>query len=181
MSLRSASPGLGLYLFAALAFTSIHISTLAAAEILERPCVKILAPDESERVKFKDIVVGILSDDLGRILIGERMTPQDWQGLWELPGGKVEAGESQRAALEREFKEELGVEVIADEKPTFDQWQSFSGKNLHVIFFRVRPRADNYLLPPRVHANLAWIGPRTPRTRPLLVNYDQLFGLLWPK
>lgn len=49
----------------------------------------------------------------GRVLIAQR--PQGkWQaGRWEFPGGKVEAGESERAALDRELEEELGVRVLA--------------------------------------------------------------------
>jgi 8-oxo-dGTP diphosphatase len=54
------------------------------------------------------VVVGaVLRDGDGRVLAARRDSPPGW----ELPGGKVEPGESERAALVRELREELGVSV----------------------------------------------------------------------
>lgn len=47
----------------------------------------------------------------GRVLIAKRPQDKHQGGLWEFPGGKVEAGESVEAALTRELKEELGIQV----------------------------------------------------------------------
>jgi len=52
----------------------------------------------------------------GRVLLAQRTRPADLAGLWELPGGKVEPGESAEAALVRELREELGVEVGGAER-----------------------------------------------------------------
>jgi 8-oxo-dGTP diphosphatase len=46
-----------------------------------------------------------------RLLVARRTAPEQFAGLWEFPGGKVEAGEECQAALHRELKEELGVGV----------------------------------------------------------------------
>lgn len=46
-----------------------------------------------------------------RLLVARRTAPEQFAGLWEFPGGKVEAGEECEAALHRELKEELGVSV----------------------------------------------------------------------
>ncbi|MFO7194120.1 MULTISPECIES: NUDIX domain-containing protein [Thermocrispum] len=47
----------------------------------------------------------------GLLLAAQRAHPAEIAGKWELPGGRVEPGEDEAAALRREFAEELGVEV----------------------------------------------------------------------
>jgi len=55
----------------------------------------------------------VLFDRGGRVLIAQRPTGKALAGRWEFPGGKVAEGESERHALIRELREELGIEVIA--------------------------------------------------------------------
>ena len=50
-----------------------------------------------------------LFDPDGRVLIAQRPEGKAMAGLWEFPGGKVEAGETPEAALIRELDEELGI------------------------------------------------------------------------
>jgi 8-oxo-dGTP diphosphatase len=57
-------------------------------------------------------VVGAALVRNGRVLASRRTEPPHLAGLWEFPGGKVEAGESDVAALERELREELVVDVV---------------------------------------------------------------------
>jgi len=59
------------------------------------------------------VVAGALFDAEGRVLIAQRPAGKALAGRWEFPGGKVDVGESEHAALRRELREELGIEVIA--------------------------------------------------------------------
>ena len=60
-----------------------------------------------------DVAVGVLIDPNGRFLITSRPSGKVYAGHWEFPGGKVEAGESIEAALQRELQEELGITIGA--------------------------------------------------------------------
>jgi 8-oxo-dGTP diphosphatase len=61
------------------------------------------------------VVAGVLISDAS-VLVAQRDRPPELAGLWELPGGKVAAGESDEAALIRELQEELGVTVEVGER-----------------------------------------------------------------
>jgi 8-oxo-dGTP diphosphatase len=57
------------------------------------------------------VVAVALIDDDNRVLIAQRPEGKSMAGLWEFPGGKVEKGETPEAALIRELKEELTIDV----------------------------------------------------------------------
>lgn len=62
------------------------------------------------------VVAAVLVDRQGRVLVAQR-PPGKWAaGRWEFPGGKVEPGEDEAAAVVRELHEELGVRVDAQQR-----------------------------------------------------------------
>lgn len=58
------------------------------------------------------VAVGVVFNDKGHILIAKRSSQQHQGGLWEFPGGKIEAHESAETALARELYEEVGIQVL---------------------------------------------------------------------
>ncbi|MEQ1804400.1 MAG: NUDIX domain-containing protein [Burkholderiaceae bacterium] len=60
-----------------------------------------------------DVAVGVLIDASGCFLMTTRPPGKVFEGYWEFPGGKLEAGETTAQALARELHEELGIEIGA--------------------------------------------------------------------
>ncbi|MFE9027071.1 (deoxy)nucleoside triphosphate pyrophosphohydrolase [Streptomyces iakyrus] len=103
------------------------------------------------------IVVGAALVEDGRLLAARRSAPAELAGRWELPGGKVEPGETADAALARELREELGVDAEVDGRVP-GEWPLSEPYVLHVWTARLRPGSA----PPEPlqdHDELRWLGP----------------------
>lgn len=96
------------------------------------------------------------------LLVAQRARPPELAGLWELPGGKVAAGESDAAALVRELREELGVDVTVGARIGPDVALSAS-----TTLRAYRVTQTGGALHPNDHQALRWIG------------VDELDGLPW--
>lgn len=97
------------------------------------------------------VVAGAVFRD-GRVLLAQRNRPPELAGQWELPGGKVEPGESVEAALLRELREELGIEVRGGER--FGPAVTLTG-GLVLCAYRVELVAGEP--EPLDHAALRWV------------------------
>lgn len=64
------------------------------------------------------VVVGIIVNKDNQVLIAKRASHQHQGDKWEFPGGKVEKAETPQEALQRELKEELGIDIQSAQKIT---------------------------------------------------------------
>jgi 8-oxo-dGTP diphosphatase len=107
------------------------------------------------------VVAGALIST-GTLLVAQRERPPELAGLWELPGGKVAAGESDAAALVRELEEELGVDVAVGARlgsdVALDGGMTLRAYLVTLVAGSVRPRD---------HRALRW------------VSAEELDGLAW--
>ena len=63
-------------------------------------------------MKRIEVAVGIVFNQKNQVLVGQRVVKDQYFEKWEFPGGKLEKGESAKQALIREFKEEVGIDVL---------------------------------------------------------------------
>src|SRR6266704_1908925 len=103
----------------------------------------------------KLVVAALVRDASGRILLSRRREDQPMPLLWELPGGKVEEGESPTNALAREIEEELGcvAEVGRIDDVVFHRYDDF---DLYMLVYRCRLQGTPR---PVEVAEVAWVAP----------------------
>ena len=80
------------------------------------------------------VVAAVIRDGAGKILLTRRPEGSHMGGLWEFPGGKVEAGEAPIAALERELEEELAISAKIGSPLTFSVHEE-PGMRIVLLFF----------------------------------------------
>ena len=85
-------------------------------------------------------------------------------GLWELPGGKREPGESLEACLARELDEELGVRIRVGRRLAIVPW-AYPDRRVLLHFFRCRIRPGR--IEPREGQAYRWVTPRELRALPM--------------
>jgi len=103
------------------------------------------------------VAAGLLIDSEGRILITQRAEHKPRGGLWELPGGKVEQGETCADALRRELAEELGVEaeILG---PVGSNLHNYSDVTVELRVFKAKCR-QALRSDPEAIKNVAWVPP----------------------
>jgi 8-oxo-dGTP diphosphatase len=99
-----------------------------------------------------------LVDADGRVLLAERPAGKSMAGLWEFPGGKVDAGETPEAALIRELCEELGIDVTASCLAPFT-FASHTYPEFHLLMPLYVCRKWSGIPAAREGQRLAWVRP----------------------
>ena len=108
-------------------------------------------------MKRIDVAAAVIRGNDGRILIARRADTQHQGGLWEFPGGKVEVGETVEAALVRELREELGIEVHAS-RQLIAVSHDYPDKQVRLLVHEVSAFSGE---PRGVEGQpLAWVAPR---------------------
>ena len=100
------------------------------------------------------VVAGVLFE-AGRVLLTQRKKGSHLEGLWELPGGKIDPDEDPRDALVRELREELGIEVDVG-APIEVTSHRYPEKRVLLLFFEVTRKLGSPEPKPLDVADLTW-------------------------
>jgi 8-oxo-dGTP diphosphatase len=104
------------------------------------------------------VVAVALIDVDGRVLLTQRPPGKAMAGLWEFPGGKVHEGETPEAALIRELKEELDIDVAAACLAPLT-FASHRYERFHLLMPLYVCRRWDGTVSPREGQSLAWVRP----------------------
>jgi 8-oxo-dGTP diphosphatase len=111
-----------------------------------------------DNVRLVLVAACALIDADGRILLAQRPPGRAMAGLWEFPGGKVEAGERPEQALIRELAEELGI-TVAEACLAPLTFASHGYPDFHLLMPLFVCRRWEGILTPREGQKLAWVRP----------------------
>ncbi len=112
------------------------------------------------------VVAVALVDADGRVLIARRPEGKTLAGLWEFPGGKVDAHERPEAALIRELKEELGIDVEQSCLAPLT-FASHTYEDFHLLMPLYVCRRWQGVVGPREGQELQWVMPLKLRDYPM--------------
>jgi 8-oxo-dGTP diphosphatase len=117
-------------------------------------------------VRLVLVVACALVDADGRLLIAQRPQGRSMAGLWEFPGGKIEAGERPETALIRELREELAIEVNEACLAPF-AFASHAYPDFHLLMPLFICRRWGGMPSPMEAAAIKWVRPRELHALPM--------------
>lgn len=124
-------------------------------------------------------VVGAIIRDGDRYLVGRRPAHKSQGGLWEFMGGKIEPGETPEAALARECREELALE-IENERVIDSVVHEYPEKTICLTLIACSPKSGS--TPTALeHSEIAWVTPAEMRSMPFAAADAELIEKLFPE
>jgi 8-oxo-dGTP diphosphatase len=117
-------------------------------------------------VKVVSVAACALIDADGRVLLAQRPQGKSMAGLWEFPGGKIEAGETPEQSLIRELEEELGI-VVKEACLAPLTFASHSYPDFHLLMPLYVCRRWDGMVTAREGQSLAWVRPNKLRDYPM--------------
>ena len=122
-----------------------------------------------------EVATSIVCAPDGRVLVAERTSKQVSPGFWELPGGKIDPGESPQEAAVRELEEEIGIRALSL-TPWIRYEHAFRVRRIRLHSFKV----DKWAGTPhgREGQRLAWIDPGSPAVAPILPSVERVLNTL---
>jgi 8-oxo-dGTP diphosphatase len=118
-----------------------------------------------------------LLDADSRVLLARRPAGKSMAGLWEFPGGKLEAGETPEAALVRELREELGVDIRASCLAPL-AFASHSYETFHLLMPLYICRQWRGKITPKENQAVAWVRANQLRDYPMPPADEPLIPIL---
>jgi 8-oxo-dGTP diphosphatase len=118
-----------------------------------------------------DVAVCIVQAPDGRVLMAERTARQLSAGYWELPGGKVDPGETPEQAAVRELAEETGL-VAETVRPWIRYSHEFRLRRLRLHFFRIDRWSGS--AHGREGQRVAWVDAAHPQVAPILPSIERV-------
>ena len=115
-----------------------------------------IAHDDGLTMSMVRVAVAVVCNQQGEVLIQQRAANTHQGGLWEFPGGKVEAGETIEQALEREIREELNIDVISS-RPLITIAHDYGDRHVSLEVYRVTEWHDQ--VRPMEQQPLQWVSP----------------------
>ena len=103
-----------------------------------------------------EVAAALIRDNDGRYLITQRRRGSHLAGLWEFPGGKLEAGESPMGALRRELTEELGADFDVGKLVETVRWE-YPDRTVVLHFYDCRVQSG--AIEPREGQAMLWVEP----------------------
>jgi 8-oxo-dGTP diphosphatase len=127
-------------------------------------------------------VVAVIVDDAENVVLTRRSIPP-FRGLWVMPGGKIDLGESIARAVAREVREEIGMEVRVDGLVDVFEHLTPGPDNDHfvILYYRCQPSTRELVPNPAEVAEARWVPRAELAGYPVADGTRHVLGILFPE